>query len=749
MAGEDIEDLSGISTIGMNREQARATKSAASRKFLCKFVAYHGFLLEALSFSPSKLERKWDSEKVEMEMSNLVRHFDALLAESAFSDALLLKIVCIMAFSVWNASHSTITSPATEDTRTLPFMTAVTLSYQLGATLTNHVTSSIDKITGKKKVGGAPVFTGNIRLLSPLLLFLEFIAYIGDKEGDKAIAKLMEKTVSDEDLQKLWSKSRQSLWEEVAKLSNLLRDTSSITTFLESGEEEAGEAEASLLPKEFLLLAKGYKPFSFLLLQRDEKSQQILSSQQSSKSTDTSTQAYAYLPLDEAIDALEVSGGGTGVLSQSTALSQQSRKSIDSKNPAKAAFESRLKLRWAMKFTSDCVDKGILALGDGGIVGAGLVTDVADKTDDYAGPILNNPVGDAVLPPPMVSSPPMIESVTVETTGQRQDEEDVIVYKPTDCGKALLVPGALLLADTKRKEDKKQDNIAAHSMPIGTQNAVKQTGDVRGMENNGGSSTDLLSLSSLLNGKPMKEVASDSLALDPPTMDKPALPRMPQSTEPPSVNDRPSQIRPPPGFHSTFSAPTEQTNPSTAPSTMNSAPPGLGFVGNSALQQEAATLTTNLPAFSGNFQSNVDITAPGLGSFLNETPSSNPFGTRNPFAISMPSLGYGNPMTLGTTQMNGSNEIPPNQSSRLAQYTGVKTDTPTDTNSLSFDFDQNDFLKNLGIFTTGDEDTAQAGEHGNGLSSAFSSQNGNLTTEGSTFASAPTDATTFTKNPFA
>jgi len=166
-----------------------------------------------------------------------------------------------------------------------------------------------------------------------------------------------------------------------------------------------------------------------------------------------------------------------------------------------------------------------------------------------------------------------------------------------------------------------------------------------------------------------------------------------------------------------------------------------------------ATLTSNLPAFSNTFDSNIYVpAAPGLGSFLNDNQPKNPFGTRNPFAISMPSLGYGNQMTLDTqtmetTKVNGSNEIPPSQSSRLSEYTKVKNVTPTDLNSLSFDFDQNDFLRNLGIFS-GDEET-QAAE-GSGISSLLSSSlNGKSTTSGDEYTTCTTNSTPFTKNPFA
>lgn len=758
---------SHISTTGMNREQARAIKSVASRKFLSRFVAFHGFLLSCQSFSSDQLAQKWESNKAELEIGILVDKFDALLTESAFSDALLLKIVCIMAFSIWNSSHSEVKPPATQDTKLLPFVAAVSLSYQIGATLSRHVTSSIDKITAKKKSGGAPLFTGNIRLLSPLLLLLEFMAYIGSESGsgggDEIIFNLLETFTNggDEILQKLLRKSRHLLWEDVAGLSNLLRKTEPISTFVESGEEEDA---SMLLPKDFRLLAKGYKPFYFLV--KDEDVIQLTSeSQQSSKSSvDSIRPTYAYLPLEEAIDALEISGVAPPVASQST-LSQRSKKSTDSKNPSKTTSESRRKLRWAIKFVSDCIEKKVLIVDEDDmvIVGPSMmmnITGINSISDEEADPVVDFNPPQLPSPPAFGNGPNLTKLVSLETESQLQeDADDVIVYKPTDSGKALLVPGALLLADNKCKEEKRQDNLSSTLAGASS----KQDGDVVRTNDNPVSSS-FLNLSSLLNetSKEKEPPSKDIVMLNPACFDSfknssigvrgTSLPPMPQSSEPPLMQGggdttAAAHIRPPPGFHAPVTNPTQQ------PTASLGAPPGLNFLGNTSMQTEAATLTSNLPAFSNTFDSNIDVpAAPGLGSFLNNNQPENPFGTRNPFAISMPSLGYGNQMTLDTqtmetTKVNGSNEIPPSQSSRLSEYTKVKNDTPTDLNSLSFDFDQNDFLRNLGIFS-GDEET-QAAE-GSGISSLLSSSlNGKSTTSGDEYTTCTTNSTPFTKNPFA
>lgn len=158
-------------------------RSAASRKFLSLFCDFHGSLFEDVE---GEKEGFW--KKLEKDRDFLIQQFDMLLVESAFGDALLLKMVSINAFSIWNglSSETASSSSPTSSTGFLQTVMAISFAFEYGAQLSSHTEAFLDKLEAKRQQHqntGSKNAPG-IRLIGPLLMLCDFLSYMSKKNKE-------------------------------------------------------------------------------------------------------------------------------------------------------------------------------------------------------------------------------------------------------------------------------------------------------------------------------------------------------------------------------------------------------------------------------------------------------------------------------------------------------------------------------------------------------------------------------------
>jgi len=167
----DTETTLSTSTAGLNREKARALKGAKNRKFLQAFTHFHGQLF----FAVSKKENCQDDVRMKVTdpiatVDSLLSQFDWLLEESAFSDALLNKLIVINVSSIWNLVN------AEHKIKYEYTMIAVTWLLEFSVHLMQQFTPLIDKVLTKQTSQGVSAGTMSLRFFTPILFVFEFVS---------------------------------------------------------------------------------------------------------------------------------------------------------------------------------------------------------------------------------------------------------------------------------------------------------------------------------------------------------------------------------------------------------------------------------------------------------------------------------------------------------------------------------------------------------------------------------------------
>ena len=397
-----------LNTTGMNKEQTRVAKASASRKFLSWFVDYHGVLFAA-RISNSKFDTSKKLMATSNDLQKLMTLMTTLLTKSAFSDGLLLKMVSVNAFSVWNGLSSKKKSPDTDGNA---ITLALAMTFRFGAQLAQHVGVFVEKAEAKQngESGGCT----SIRLLGPLLLLCEFMSDVSVSKETKDVVDDLESQSTE-----LLQDSEREFWSNIAELATVCKKSALVSKLLM--EKQAVVRDDSIsLPSDLKPFVTGYAPFACL------QNNNVWTSNE--KGNDNTCE---YVTPDAAVEALELH---IEPQSQSHAnSSQRSKKSTFSteRNPNKSPADTRLKLSRFMAFISKHIATGDLVQTDDGIEW-GSHSDLAESNDDKTTGL-------------DVELDSRDEKDSFGRNENRGEEEDVLVYKTSQSGKpALLVPTALL-----------------------------------------------------------------------------------------------------------------------------------------------------------------------------------------------------------------------------------------------------------------------------------------------------------------
>eukprot|EP00559_Dactyliosolen_fragilissimus_P000457 CAMPEP_0184859800 /NCGR_PEP_ID=MMETSP0580-20130426/4790_1 /TAXON_ID=1118495 /ORGANISM="Dactyliosolen fragilissimus" /LENGTH=717 /DNA_ID=CAMNT_0027356643 /DNA_START=1220 /DNA_END=3373 /DNA_ORIENTATION=+ len=201
-----------------------------------------------------------------MEKLNLLKtKFHKLLSESAFSDALLLKLVCILSFSLWNSLDHTLNSKQNVSAHEpLPTKSkechaqVVFLSYtfllQCGTTLSILSRQSLEKGLAKKN---APIKV--IRLFTPFLVLFEFVSSLKQHPGLNEILKNAAYKAQYSVEYNAFAEARAEFSASLEQFVSITSD-SDLITLLDDAKDD-GQMSVEQMPHDYKLLI-GYAPFT-------------------------------------------------------------------------------------------------------------------------------------------------------------------------------------------------------------------------------------------------------------------------------------------------------------------------------------------------------------------------------------------------------------------------------------------------------------------------------------------------------
>jgi len=450
------EESLNICTVGMNREKSRAIKSSASRVFLSRFVSFHGRLFHASSKETSAKTNKLDDmEKI---MHELIFEFGALLCESAFSDALLMKMVSIIAFSIWNSLSI---FPNQQQTQINSATVAIGLLLSTGTKLAASVEDSVEKLEAKQQRGGRNIKHNVIRLMTPLLLVCEFISYLW-LSNTYITANLHQFGVCTENT--LLRAVLKEFWVAIAKVANIIKASKSLSSFFGKTENGITGESFRFIPNDYKVL-RGFLPFASFIIESERDIIQYKTKSTGDKDHEREKDNDSYLSCDDAFDALSLSSLSQA---QSQTNSQPSHSSgapnvLDVncvKNDETKIKVSRF-FQFILRHTSKKCEKVEVTPKD--------ALFLKRTVDDQFCCV----IGDAATGSRKNDSPQQIDiayneadvttqlnelessnlNFSVETNRIGDDNEDMIVYKSSTSGKALLVPGQLFLNTGKNDKD--------------------------------------------------------------------------------------------------------------------------------------------------------------------------------------------------------------------------------------------------------------------------------------------------------
>ncbi|KAL3940076.1 MAG: hypothetical protein SGBAC_005308 [Bacillariaceae sp.] len=202
-------------------ELVRAQQQAATKSCLAHFVdmLHH---ITGMRKQDDAQANEADEESIRSKMSDVMASFESLLQATAFSDALLFKIVQICAFVYEVCRDKTIISR--ELSRDCLLMT--------GATLATRLNSILTRMLDKNRAG-------SIRFLLPYQILCEFLSQIEASKG----------------------KENDYFWKTFCQIANLLVQLSTRAQVAPNSYVFDGEVIVPL--KEYQQL-RGYRPFNFL-----------------------------------------------------------------------------------------------------------------------------------------------------------------------------------------------------------------------------------------------------------------------------------------------------------------------------------------------------------------------------------------------------------------------------------------------------------------------------------------------------
>ena len=415
-----------VKDVGITDDTVKSGQTVSpSVKFLSLFVDYHGVLFAA-HMSNAKFDTSKRLMATRKELQKLMKFLTVLLTKSAFSDGLLLKMVSVNAFSVWNGLSC---KERSLDMDGYAVTLALSMSFRFGAQLAQHVGVVVEKAEAKQ---GQSVESGGcttIRLLAPLLLLCEFMSEISLREKVKRVVDDLGSQSTE-----LLQDSEREFWSNIAELGNVCEKSSLVSKLLMENQAVVRD-ESFALPCDLKPIVKGYEPFSFFQGNAGIKSKEINDSSE-------------YVSPEVAIEALELYPESQSQVNQS----QRSKKSTVSteRNPNKSPADTRIKLSRFMAFVSKHIESGDLERTDDGIEW-GSHSDLAESNEGKSSELDME-----------VDSRDEKDSFGRNENG---GDEDVLVYKTGESGKpALLVPTALL--NFSDMDDEKEDELLEKSTQL-------------------------------------------------------------------------------------------------------------------------------------------------------------------------------------------------------------------------------------------------------------------------------------------
>jgi Telomerase activating protein Est1. len=365
---------------GANKEEARQIKGTASRMVLSRFVSFHGHLYQ----------KKVDN----LEEDLLIQRYREILDVNPFGDGLMIKLVVINVFSVWNAKRN----PNV-------FSTAFQFIIKFTSHLCQSMESILDKAQAKVEKTGKVT---NLRLLGPLLLACEFISQeISCEDNLEQVLKTDE----------CCERQLEDFWKNIGKLSSNMSKLQGLCPDLKA------QSDALLsIPEDFKSLSMGCKPFSFL------------------DSTKAQTSHWAYVDQHEAIEALELRVSQT----QSQVTQRSKKLGISTDN---CDAETRIKYQRFMAIVQKHIQSGdLIETCEGTIEPASLVPNNPKNKEqkiDSANIIEKPSSGDKVM-----------ELSTVPS----YDKDVLVYKQSREGQQALLVPSELLTGEPVQNEDVTMDD---------------------------------------------------------------------------------------------------------------------------------------------------------------------------------------------------------------------------------------------------------------------------------------------------
>lgn len=373
---------------GCDKEEGKQMKSTASRMVLSRFAAFHGRLFLSKSEMPDD--------------DLLLRRFREILDINPFGGGLMIKLVTINIFSVWNLTK------ASSD--------IAPLAYAFLVKFANHICQSMETILKKLK---AKLEKGksatNIRLLGPLLLTCEFISHQIDADDS-----ILKRHTGDDLLQK----TCYEFWSSLGKVATIITSSKPLSQIVNI---ETVRSDACRLPEDFKSLSRGCRPLSFL-----------------SKGKSDSGDKKAFIDQEEAVEAL-----GLNVTQTQSQMSQRSKKlPAKAKSADPIESENRIKLARFMSFLTKHIQSGDLVRTEEGTFEAAPLECKDKDTMEFK----ENESTTEFLSPGL-------ETMEASPIASQEKAKDILVYKQAEKGQpALLTPSALFLEDDKEEEVEKVDD---------------------------------------------------------------------------------------------------------------------------------------------------------------------------------------------------------------------------------------------------------------------------------------------------
>eukprot|EP00557_Chaetoceros_sp_GSL56_P011628 CAMPEP_0176476514 /NCGR_PEP_ID=MMETSP0200_2-20121128/92_1 /TAXON_ID=947934 /ORGANISM="Chaetoceros sp., Strain GSL56" /LENGTH=858 /DNA_ID=CAMNT_0017872187 /DNA_START=265 /DNA_END=2841 /DNA_ORIENTATION=+ len=277
---------------GTNKEDARQIKSTASRMVLSRFVSFHGLLYQ------NKIDN--------LEEDLLLQRYREILDVNPFGDGLMIKLVVINVFSVWNAQNN-------------PSIFSIAFRFILK--FTGHICQSMESIVEKThaKIEKTGKVT-NVRLLGPVLLACEFVSR--EILNNNAIQRRLE-------TDPFYEKDLEEFWTNIGKLSSKMSKLQELCPDLKA------QSDALSIPEDFKSLSMGCKPFAFLDSAKEQNTE------------------WAYVDQSGAIEALELRVSQT----QSQVTPRSKKQDISSES---GDAETRIKFTRFMTFVKKHIESGDL-----------------------------------------------------------------------------------------------------------------------------------------------------------------------------------------------------------------------------------------------------------------------------------------------------------------------------------------------------------------------------------------------------